>query len=292
VSAFTSIDLAALPAPQSIIPLDYEAVLADMVSRYALAVPELAENINLESDPVRKLLEIVAYEKTLFFNVINQATKANMVAYAVAADLDNLAALIPLLRNEGESDTDFRVRVQLAPEGFSVAGPRGAYEFHARSADPAVLDVAIDTYDEANVAPGAPTLGEVHVYVLAAADGTLPAEVQANVEAVLNDGDVRPLTDQVSIKAPLTENYDITAELSISSGPSAATVIAAAQTAVQAYVSSLFVFGGTITRSGIIAAVHVAGVVNVNLVSPANDLAPTPITVPVNTAINISEEAA
>ncbi|MBL4766648.1 MAG: aromatic amino acid lyase, partial [Rhodobacteraceae bacterium] len=91
-----------------------------------------------------------------------------MVAYAVAADLDNLAALIPLLRNEGESDTDFRVRVQLAPEGFSVAGPRGAYEFHARSADPAVLDVAIDTYDEANVAPGAPTLGEVHVYVLAA----------------------------------------------------------------------------------------------------------------------------
>src|SRR5258707_10016523 len=36
--------------------------------------------------------------------------------------------------------TLFRSRVHLAPRGFTVAGPEGAYIYHARSADGQVLD--------------------------------------------------------------------------------------------------------------------------------------------------------
>ena len=62
-----------------------------------------------------------------------------------------------------ESDPDFRRRIQLAPEGFSVAGPEGAYIFHALSADPGVLDACATS----------PSPGEVVVTVLArAGDGT------------------------------------------------------------------------------------------------------------------------
>lgn len=71
---------------------------------------------------------------------MNDAARAIMPAYAVGVDLDNIAALFGIVRfvitpadpQTGapavmESDADFRRRMVLAPEGFSVAGPEGAY---------------------------------------------------------------------------------------------------------------------------------------------------------------------
>lgn len=43
----------------------------------------------------------------------------------------------------GVGDEHYRERIRLAPTALSVAGPRGAYEYHARSADAAIVDVAI-----------------------------------------------------------------------------------------------------------------------------------------------------
>ena len=82
-----------------------------------------------------------------------------------------------------ESDADFRRRIILAPEGYSVAGPEGAYIFHALSADPDVLDASATS----------PTPGEVVVTVLSrTGDGTAPPELLATVEAAVSADDVPP----------------------------------------------------------------------------------------------------
>lgn len=74
------------------------------------------------------------------------------------SDLNRLAALMNVARlqlDHGdrannvpppppayEDDTSLRTRLVLRPEGFSVAGPEGAYIYHARSADGDVLDAS------------------------------------------------------------------------------------------------------------------------------------------------------
>src|SRR3546814_9711108 len=50
-----------------------------------------------------------------------------------------------------ESDSDLRRRLVLAPEGYSVAGPEGAYIFHALSAHPDVLDASAIRSEERSV---------------------------------------------------------------------------------------------------------------------------------------------
>lgn len=310
MTQFTAIDLSKLPAPAVIEIVDFEDVLADMIARYSVAVPELAENIQYESDPVRKLLEIAAYEKTLSNARVNSASKAVMLAFAKDADLDHLAALTPLERHDGETDDSFRARVQLAPEAFSVAGPRGGYEFHARKADPSVTDVYVDTFDlsfaaqtveaqdlqqqiftliqEFSELTDQPPLGHVHVYVLAGPGGDLPAVVSAKVLASVNHEDVRPLTDRVQVKAPAVVGYVILAELTVSAGPDPETVRLAAEAAVQSYVNAQAILGGRPTLSGISAALHVAGVVSVNLLDPVALPEISPRQVPVCGTINVT----
>ena len=43
----------------------------------------------------------------------------------------------------GTGDEHYRERIRLAPTSLSVAGPRDAYEYHAKSADASIADVAI-----------------------------------------------------------------------------------------------------------------------------------------------------
>ena len=43
----------------------------------------------------------------------------------------------------GVGDEHYRDRIRLAPKSLSVAGPRGAYEYYAKSADASIADVAI-----------------------------------------------------------------------------------------------------------------------------------------------------
>lgn len=43
----------------------------------------------------------------------------------------------------GTGDEHYRERIRLAPTSLSVAGPRDAYEFHAKSADASIADVAV-----------------------------------------------------------------------------------------------------------------------------------------------------
>src|SRR5690606_1376758 len=106
-------------------------------------------------------------------------------------------------------------------------------------------------------------------------------------EAALSAEDVRPLTDQVIVAAAEVISYTVEAVLDVYEGPDAAVVLAAAQTATEAYVTAQRKFGLPVTRSGLYAALHGAGVRNVDLIQPEDDLDVTDRQVAVCTGVSV-----
>lgn len=99
-----------------------------------------------------------------------------------------------------ETDANYRTRIQLAPESYSVAGPEGAYIYWAKSADVNISDVDVQS----------PSPGVVQVTVLMFG-GLMPSgDVLDTVEAALASKERRPLTDNVQVAAPTEDSYNIT----------------------------------------------------------------------------------
>ena len=272
--SFTGVDLSRLPAPDVIEALDFETILARNLAWLAAAWPDFTAIV--ESDPLVKLVELFSYRELGLRQRVNDAARAVMVAYALGADLDHLAApfgierfiVTPADPEAGaaavlESDDDFRRRIVLAPEGYSVAGPEGAYIFHALSAHADVIDASATSPDP----------GEVVVTVLSrSGDGTPAPAVLAAVEARLTDDSVRPMTEHVTVQAANVVNYAIVATLTFFAGPDRAIVLALAQSRLATYQANARRLGRDVTRAGIIAALCPEGVQNVALASPPADI--------------------
>lgn len=272
--SFTGVDLSRLPAPNVVEALSFEAIFAAALAQFQTFFPEF--DATVESDPVVKILQLFAYRELVLRQRVNDAARAVMPAFAKGADLDNLAALFGIERfvltpadpltgtaEVLESDDAFRRRMVLAPEGFSVAGPEGAYIFHALSADGDVLDASATSPDP----------GEVVVTVLSrTGDGTPDSDVLDAVEARLTSASVRPMTDHVTVQAAAIENFAIDATLTFLSGPDRSVVLAAAQERLTAHLAATLRLGRDVTRAGIIAALHPEGVQNIVLASPAEDI--------------------
>lgn len=277
MSAFTQINLARLPAPQVVSVPDYEDILAEMKSALVAQAPELADVLELESEPALKVLQVCAYYVMLSRAEKNDAARAVMLPFAKGSDLDNLGALLgveravimpaeedanPPVAAVMEEDDRFRDRIQLSLEGFSTAGPVGSYLFHALSASPEVRDASI----------ASPTPGQVMVTVLATSgDGTPSSALLDLVNARLNDEDVRPLTDQVTVQAAQIIPYTVTAHLTIKRGPDPAAVIAAAEATISEYTERRRALGAGAARSGLFGALHQEGVDRVTLSAPEVD---------------------
>lgn len=130
--------------------------------------------------------------------------------------------------SDDETDDELRQRIMLAPQSFSNAGSKGAYEYFARSANPGIVDVSITS----------PTPGQVNIYPLMAG-GELPNQaVLDEVSDACNGDKVRPLTDTVIVAAPTEVDYSIEVSLTLITGQVAADAIAAVTAALQAYADS------------------------------------------------------
>ncbi|NJB67210.1 phage-related baseplate assembly protein [Desulfobaculum xiamenense] len=279
MSGFSDIDLSRLPAPRVVETLSFERVLAAM--RADLVSRDPAYTALLESDPALKVLEVAAYREVLLRQRVNDAARAVMLAHAVGSDLDNLAALVPLTRRvvdpgdpdalppvppTMESDAEFRRRVQLAPEGFSTAGPDGAYLFHALNV-PGVKDAAVSS----------PAPGEVLVHVLGLGGNGTPDEVTLGaVRAALSAAETRPFTDHVEVRAAEIVSYEVRATLYVQPGPSFEAVKVVAGRTLAATAAASHVLGAGMALSKLYAALQVEGVARVKLVAPAADVACLP----------------
>ena len=163
---------------------------------------------------------------------------------------------------EIEDDEAYRERVLLAPESFSVAGPVGAYQYWARQASPAVVDVHVANDTDGD---GQPIGGRVAVTVLAK-DGLPNAELIGKIQAALSAEKRRPLCDTVVVKAPTAVDYTLDAELALFTGTDARTAKAAAEQAWAVYEAARRSrLGLDIVPLDIQTALKVAGVYNVVL---------------------------
>ncbi|MFI9653965.1 baseplate J/gp47 family protein [Guyparkeria sp. GHLCS8-2] len=292
---FTAVDLSQLASPDVVESIDYETILSAMKADLIARDPDLEDTLALESEPITKLLEVAAYRETILRQRVNEASKAVMLAYAAGSDLDNLGALfgvdrllvdagdpdaIPPVPPTYESDSDFRRRIQLSLEGFSTAGPEGAYVFHALSSDGDVLDASATS----------PSPGAVTVTVLSrTGDGSAGQTLLDAVDAVLSADDVRPLTDAVTVQSATSQNYTVDATLYFYAGPDRAVVLASAQAAIDDYVAAQHRLGLDVTLSGIYAALHQPGVQRVELASPTSSIVVDRQTAAYCTATNLTD---
>ena len=277
MSNFTPIDLSKLPAPDVIETLDFETLLTDYINDFVARNPNYATL--LESDPAIILMQVVAYREMLLRARINEAAKANMLAFASGSDLDNLAAFFGVNRLENETDERLRERTQLALEGFSTAGPIGSYIFHALSASNEVKSVSATS----------PNPGEVLVTILSnIGDGTASQDLIDAVSAKLNEDDIRPLTDQVTVQGAAIINYSVEAIIAVYPGPSSAVIETEANNALNNFISERHGVGKVASLSGIYDALHVDGVKKVELISPVADVVANDTEAPYCNNISIS----
>ena len=270
------IDLSGLPAPDVLIPIDYEnmlaAIKADLISRD----PSLTDALSLESDPLTKLLESVAYLHMLKTNQVNQTAKAMLLAYATGTTLDHLASAVNvsrLLVKQGnpnavppmpdiyESDDAFRRRIQLEPERAS-AGSEGAYMFWALSADGDVRDISVVTA----------TAGVVTVYVQSHSELVASDILKEKVRQAVDNPNRKPFTDQVRIASGQPFGFDVQAELTLYPGPDKDVVMATAKAELDKYLEKVRYLGYDVTISGLHHALHQAGVQRVKLLAPLTDI--------------------
>jgi len=180
-------------------------------------------------------------------------------------DIKNMVDLVPFVAStenitpssggaEIEGLEEYRSRLRMLPESFSVAGPDSAYEFWARTANPGIIDARAwmpeldlasfalflapwgiadaegfynalgNYYRESGTGPG-----NVNVACLME-EGELPAEeVKQQVYDNLSAKKRRPLTDFVHVKDPEVVEYNINLKywIATENAPQASSIIVA-----------------------------------------------------------------
>lgn len=165
--------------------------------------------------------------------------------------------------SDEETDEALRERIKLAPEAFSNAGSRGAYKFHATSAHPTIIDVAVIS----------PNPGVVQIYPLSTAGVPTPQPILDAVADVCNGEKVRPLTDTVDVLSPIAVDYDIQVELELYSDANEQLVTDSVQEALSNFASDKGKkLGRDIIVNQIIALCAVDGVYKPTVVQPAADI--------------------
>ncbi|GAB7529395.1 baseplate assembly protein [Pseudomonas sp. 3A(2025)] len=324
------IDLSLLPPPDVIETLEFETLYQEALANFRAEMGDQWTAL-LESDPVVKLLEVAAYQQMLGRARVNAAAKASMLAYAKGADLDNRAAdydvqrlvlvaadpdAVPPVAEVLEGDEALRYRTRLSLEALSVAGSRGAYEYHGLSASAEIAGVSVDspTFIGAEISAAVraqlpagsivlvcdydaglanPLPGDVSLAVLPRVDAlTAGADLVAAVQAALSAETVRPLTDRPRTQLGQPVNFAVVATLEVEAGPSPTVVRAQARANLDAAIAEARRLEGQLSLSAIYAALHVPGISKVTLVQPVEGVSCNKRQYPHCTAIQLTAKVA
>ena len=253
-------DISSLDTPDIIETLDYEEILMRMKDDLVARDPEFT-NL-LESDPAMKVMEVAAWRELLIRQRVNDAARANLLAFAKNNDLEHLAAFYGVERLVFETDEALRRRIQERIIGWSTAGSSAHYRFHALSADIRVRDARADS----------PELGRVRVAVLSTEGNGLPsAEVLENVTNIVTSDDIRVLTDTVEVVACDILPVDVVADVYIYPNTQEDII----ETIRQSFIKDLDEtrgLGWDLTRSWIVVHLFLDGVQRVELSSPIENI--------------------
>lgn len=307
MSRFSALDLSSLPAPRAVVALDYDAILQARLSELEAHLSETFDPAkvadimglarNVAASPMRYLNEAAAARELYLENRINQAVKAIFLATATGGDLDQIGANRGVTRKvlddsgpDGpvlEPDATFRARIQLVIEAGSPHGPEGAYVYWALDADDRVLDVAVYGPNHA-LDPPIPPAEPLMVILSSEGDGTAGADLIDAVYQHCAADARRPVADKLTVISASPVPYAIEAVLHVTSPEAAAAVQAAAEAAAQAFVAGRLRIGRPLYRASLAAALSVDGVVDVDLISPAANVAVGPFEAAQCTGVSLS----
>jgi phage-related baseplate assembly protein len=270
MSDFTLADLAALPRPEIIETLDFEAVLAarkqDLVAR-ATAFGFNYDVDGLETDPGIILLQEAAFKEIWLRERGNDIARSRYLFYARGAEVDHLGAFYDTLRMPGESDTRYKTRIILGVQGRSTGGTAPRYRSIAMGASIRVADAVV--YTE-GLSP------QVNVAVFATdnngvADGALLAAVDAAVQA----DNVRMVNDRIVVRSAVVSVVPVTADIWLLPNADAG-ILATLQSTIPAAWAAESGLGRDLTVSWLTSRLMVSGVQRVSLVSPTADVVMAP----------------
>lgn len=161
-----------------------------------------------------------------------------------------------------EDDESLAERIYLAPSKYSTAGPQDAYTYWVKTKNT----------DVGSIRPTTPEAGKVTIYILMQ-DGTLPgSEVLGAIQDSLDDDEIRPMTDLVTVKAPTVKTFDLelTYYIARSNQAQATAIQAQVDAAITEFVTwQTTEIGRDVNPSELVRKIREAGAKRVVLTSPA-----------------------
>lgn len=271
-------DLASYPKPEAIEEVSVEAISAGHKARFLeewealraerpeLSLPEF-NTAGLESEETSVIFGATAQRELLLRIRVNEAVRANLLAFATGADLDHLAAFYGVVRMLGETDARLRLRTILEIRGRSTGGTAPRYEAVAMAASIRVRSA------RAYRAGRDPT---VHVAIYAEDNEGLADEaLLATVRESLNAPDVRMVNDTILVASAVFQIVDVAADIWLLPTASDAVVPLVAGSLKAAW-SATSTLGFDLTTSWLISRLMQSGVQRVRLVSPDDDVVADP----------------
>lgn len=260
--------LVGLPDPTVIEEISFEAILDAMKSDLTARFPDIAPILALESSAAVKVMEAAAYRETVLRARINEAARANLLAYATGADLDHVGANAspPVARMYQESDERFRIRI-LDTVRARNAGSYNRYRKVAMDADIHVRDAIAYRLGRSPI-----------VYVALLSDdptGTASQALIDTVEAAFDLPDNRVVNGDVVVRSAVTAVSNVVASLTLTPGmPSS--ILATAEKNLRDAWATEGGLGRDLTRDWIKARLQIPGVYSVTVSAPAQDIVKPP----------------
>ena len=242
----------------------YESIKADILASLAVSLPNWTQS---PDDPQYKAVENFAYRLFIQSNRNIETLRQSLLPFATGAYLDDIAVQHGIIRASGESDDDLLRAVLLQLRGAVPNTDDGTLAFASlwgrESANPLLTDVGLGkAYTTSGVTKT--------VYPLPA----LTTAQKASLTLYLNNSARRGSTETVVVADATESTYTITAALTYDNTVTdVGDLETRVRTSVYAYLAASDNIGGRVTRSQIVGALVVPGVITATLTAPAADKA-------------------
>lgn len=262
--------LAALPRPDIIQTLDYEAVLARLIADLVASAPALGfvyDVDGLETDPAVILLQTAAYQEMLLRARGNDIARSAYLFYAVGSAVDHLGAFHDCVRLTGETDARYKIRIIDAIKGRSTGGTAPRYRLVAMSASLRVADAIVYTVG---------TSPRIEIAIFAADNnGVADASLLDAVRAAVTAPDVRMVNDTINVRSAVVTTVPVVARLWLLPDTDAG-IVDRLRTGLAPAWAAEAGLGRDLTRSWLVSRLMIAGVQRVEIDQPTADVVMQP----------------
>lgn len=256
-------DFSSLPPPEVIKTFYYETILAERMDdlRLRLVAGGIDYDVgHLETDILKTVHLADSYRESDLRAAINDAAKANLLAFALGSDLDHLAAFYDVYRLVGEKDEAFRSRIVIEIKGRSPGGSSYWYEAAARRADVRIRSAKAYREEFWPI---------IHITILSQESGGIPDQAMLDaVTAEVMSERVRLLNDTLIVDPAAAAGTDIEADVWLLPGAAFGILDVLPEILRQAWLIESEI-GFDLEPSWIESRLHVSGVKRVKVLSPS-----------------------